>query len=57
LRLVVESTPLYHGVHLIRALCTGAVSPSCALDVVYLVVMGVIGLAIAQRRLATLLLR
>lgn len=57
LQLLVELTPLYHGVHLIRALCTGEVSATCLLDAAYLVVMGLIGLAIAERRLATLLLR
>ncbi|GAC1343161.1 MAG: ABC transporter permease [Candidatus Dormibacteria bacterium] len=57
LQVVVELTPLYHGVHLVRALCTGAVSAGCLLDVVYLVGMGLVGLAIAERRLAKLLLR
>lgn len=57
IQVVVELTPLYHGVHLIRSLCTGAVSASCLLDAVYLVAMGLIGLAVAARRMAGLLLR
>jgi lipooligosaccharide transport system permease protein len=57
LQWVVELTPLYHGVALLRALVTGAVSPGLASHVGYLLVMGLLGLVIASRRLARLLLR
>jgi lipooligosaccharide transport system permease protein len=54
---VVECTPLYHGVALLRALCTGGVGPGLLTHVAYLLVMGLIGLAISSRRLAGLLLK
>ena len=57
LQTVVELTPLYHGVHLIRGLTTGDVTTALLVDAVYLVTMGVIGIAITGRRLSTLLLR
>jgi lipooligosaccharide transport system permease protein len=57
LQLVVECTPLYHGVSMLRDLCTGAVGPSMLVDAAYLVVMGLIGAAITSRRLAGLLLK
>jgi lipooligosaccharide transport system permease protein len=57
LQLVVECTPLYHGVSMLRGLCTGAVGPSMLVDAAYLVVMGLIGAAITSRRLAGLLLK
>jgi lipooligosaccharide transport system permease protein len=57
LQLVVECTPLYHGVSLLRALCTGGVGPGLIGHAAYLVVMGLIGLAITSRRLAGLLLK
>ncbi len=57
LQVVVEWTPLYHGVHLIRALTTGAVAPSLLLDVAYLALLGLAGMAFAARRLDRLLLR
>ena len=56
LRWVVEATPLYRGVVLCRELTTGAVSWASAVSVVYLVVMGLVGLAVVRRRLDTLLL-
>jgi len=55
-RWVVECTPLYRGVVLCRELTTGALSWGSAVSVVYLVVMGLIGLAIVRRRLDALLL-
>lgn len=57
LQVVVEVTPLYHGVHLLRALTTGAVDLSVLVDPLYLVVMTAAGMALARRRLAVLLLR
>lgn len=56
LRLLVELTPLYHGVDLIRGLTTGNLGPQLLVDVAYLVVLGLVGLAITGRRLDRLLL-
>ena len=55
-RWVVEATPLYRGVVLCRELTTGALSWASAVSVVYLVVMGLVGLWVVRRRLGTLLL-
>jgi lipooligosaccharide transport system permease protein len=55
LQVAVECTPLYRGVHLIRALTTGTPDALLIVDVVYLVAMGLIGLAITARRLEKLL--
>jgi lipooligosaccharide transport system permease protein len=57
LQLFVQLTPLYQGVDLIRALVTGAVDPGILVHVVYLVVMGLIGLSVVARRLDRLLLK
>jgi lipooligosaccharide transport system permease protein len=57
LQIVVQCTPLYQGVALLRGLITGLVSPSMVVNVAYLVAMGLIGVAVSGRRLATLLLR
>ncbi len=57
LQVVVQLTPLYHGVDLLRGLTTGTLGLAQAIDVAYLAVMGVIGLAVVSRRLARLLLR
>jgi lipooligosaccharide transport system permease protein len=57
LRFIIQLTPLYHGVDLIRGLTVGAVSPGLLVHVVYLLVMGVVGLAIVSRRLDKLLLK
>jgi lipooligosaccharide transport system permease protein len=51
----VEATPLYRGVHLIRALTTGTPDPWLAVDVIYLVGMGLLGLWVTSRRLERLL--
>src|SRR3954465_6986229 len=56
LRWVVEATPLYRGVALVRELTTGAMSTDSLVSVVYLVVMGIAGLAGASRRFDRLLL-
>lgn len=55
-RWIVEVTPLYRGVALIRELTTGALSTASAISVVYLLAMGVLGLIVVRRRLDTLLL-
>ena len=57
IRLLVELTPLYHGVDLIRGLTTGALGPGMLVHVAYLTVMGLVGLAITSRRLERLLLK
>ena len=57
LQTLVEITPLYQGVDLIRSL-RSATSRRCSLvHVAYLTVMGVIGLVITSRRLDKLLLK
>ncbi|HVA87496.1 MAG TPA: hypothetical protein VNF73_14415, partial [Candidatus Saccharimonadales bacterium] len=53
---IVELTPLYRGTDLIRGFTTGLLGPSMIVDVVYLVAMGLVGLAIVSRRLDRLLL-
>ncbi len=57
LQLFVQLTPLYQGVDLIRSLSVGAISPVLLVHVVYLSVMGLIGLAVTSRRLDVLLLK
>jgi lipooligosaccharide transport system permease protein len=57
LRIIIELTPLYRGVDLIRGLTTGAVGISQVIDVIYLAVMGVVFLWIASRRLGKMLLK
>ena len=57
LQVVVECTPLYHGIELVRRLVTGEVGWSLLGHATYLMVMGLIGLAIGARRLAGLLLK
>jgi lipooligosaccharide transport system permease protein len=56
LRWVVEVTPLYRGVALVRELTTGALSPDSLWSVAYLAVMGTVGLMVASRRFDRLLL-
>jgi lipooligosaccharide transport system permease protein len=57
LQLFVQLTPLYQGVDLIRSLITGAVDIGILWHVLYLSVMGIVGLAIVARRLDRLLLK
>ena len=56
-RLLVEFTPLYQGVDLLRGLSLGIVGPATLVHIAYLTVMGVAGLAVVSRRLDRLLLR
>jgi lipooligosaccharide transport system permease protein len=56
-RVIVQLTPLYQGVDLLRSLAVGVVEPSAALHVAYLLAMGFTGLLIVSRRLDKLLLR
>ena len=53
---IVRVSPLYHAIVLIRSLTLGTVGPGNLLDVAYLVVLGAIGIAVARRRMAGLLL-
>jgi lipooligosaccharide transport system permease protein len=55
-RWVVEVTPLYRGVVLCRELTTGQLSWASGVSVVYLLVLGVLGLVLVRRRLDRLLL-
>lgn len=57
LRTIVELTPLYRGVDLIRGLTTGVLGVNLLIDVVYLAVMGFVFLFIASRRLDRQLLK
>jgi lipooligosaccharide transport system permease protein len=56
LQIVVECTPLFHGVALTRGLTLGAVGPALAGHAAYLLAMGLVGLAVASRRIRLLLL-
>ena len=56
LRWLVELTPLYHGVSLTRGLTTGLLGWHLLVDVAYLATLGVVGLAVASRKLERLLL-
>ncbi len=56
-RWLVELSPLYHGVLLVRELSTGLLSWDAAVAVVYLVGLGLIGLNVASGRLGRLLLK
>jgi lipooligosaccharide transport system permease protein len=56
-QLVVDCTPLYQGIALLRGLTLGYVGPGLLWHVLYLAVMGVAGLALAGRRIGRLLLR
>ncbi len=56
LRTIVELTPLYQGVAILRQLSTGAVDPSIVFHVGYLLAMGLLGLVVVARRLDRLLL-
>jgi len=57
LRIVVQLTPLYHAVALLRSLALGALDAGLLVHVAYLLVMGFIGLIVVSRRLDRLLLR
>lgn len=56
LRWLLEFTPLYRAVVLMRELCTGVIDWGAAVSVVYLAAMVVIGLAIIRRRITKLIL-
>ena len=56
IEVVIQATPLYHGVDLLRSLTTGAVGWGQLVNVVYLGVLGIVGTWLASRRIAKLLL-
>lgn len=56
LETVIQATPLYHGVDLLRALTTGSVGSGQLANVAYLSVLGLAGTWIASRRVEKLLL-
>jgi lipooligosaccharide transport system permease protein len=57
LQFVVECTPLYQSVVILRDLTLGTVGPGLLWNAAYLAVLGVIGLLVAGRRIGRLLLR
>jgi lipooligosaccharide transport system permease protein len=57
LQIVVECTPLYQGVELLRGLTLGVVGPGLLGNVAYLAIMGAFGLLVAGRRISRLLLK
>jgi lipooligosaccharide transport system permease protein len=56
LQIVVQCTPLYQGVALLRGLTTGVLAWSMLVNVAYLLVMGAFGVRVATRKLGRLLL-
>jgi lipooligosaccharide transport system permease protein len=56
-RVLIEVTPLYHGVALTRGLATGSLSWMLLVHVAYLLAMVAVGLAVAGRRMGRLLLK
>jgi lipooligosaccharide transport system permease protein len=54
---IVRALPLYHGIELVRSLTTGTVGAYQFVNVAYLLVMGLVGMAIASRRIDGLLLK
>ena len=57
LRVIVELSPLYQGVDLLRSIAVGVIGPVALGHVAYLTVMGVAGLLVVSRRLDKLLLK
>jgi lipooligosaccharide transport system permease protein len=56
-RLIVQATPLYQGVDLLRSLAVGTLGVDDVVHVVYLLAMGIGGLLVVSRRLDRLLLK
>jgi lipooligosaccharide transport system permease protein len=56
IQIVVECTPLYQGVALLRGLTLGIVSPGLLWHAAYLAIMGLLGLHVASFRISKLLL-
>jgi lipooligosaccharide transport system permease protein len=57
IQLVIDCTPLYQGIALLRGLTLGFVGSGLLWQALYLAVMGTAGLAVAGRRISKLLLR
>lgn len=57
IRTIVQFTPLFHGIELIRDVTIGPVGPGIFVHIAYLAVMGLIGLLIVSGRLGKLLLK
>ena len=57
LRVLVQLTPLYQGVDLLRSLAVGHLVGSLVVHVLYLAIMGIAGLWVVSRRLDKLLLK
>jgi lipooligosaccharide transport system permease protein len=57
IQILVECTPLFQGVAVMRGLTLGVVGPGLLWHVLYLAVMGLAGLALAGRRISRLLLK
>jgi lipooligosaccharide transport system permease protein len=57
LQALVQVSPLYHAIHLLRGLTTGSLDLGILVDLAYLVAMGIVGVAITSRRLGTQILR
>ena len=57
LQWVVQATPLYHGVSLVRDLMLGQIGAGIVVHVVYLAALGLIGMAFAAVRIERLLLK
>ncbi len=56
-RLLIQLTPLYHGVALLRGFSVGVVGPDTLVHVGYLTVIGLLGMAVVSGRLDKLLLK
>ena len=54
---VVRFSPLYHAIELLRAFNFGTIGWAQAVNIVYLLVLGLVGVYIAQRRVGKLLLK
>ena len=57
IRVVVQLTPLYQGVDLLRSLAVGHLDGGLLVHVAYLAIMGIAGLWVVSRRLDELLLK
>jgi lipooligosaccharide transport system permease protein len=57
LQVVVEMTPLYRGVHMLRAFTTGTIDGMVVVDIAYLGILGLVGVAVTAKRLRILLLK
>jgi len=56
-QILIQLTPLYHGVDLLRGLSVGVVGPETLVHVGYLTLIGLLGMAVVSRRLDKLLLK